>query len=221
MNRMKINIWSDVRCPFCYIGKRKFERALAGFEHRDMVEVVWHSFQLDPNMKTQAGVHAIDHLAKVKGIPYEQAVGMHERVIDIGEEVDIHFAFDRVVVANSFNAHRLIQLAKTRGVADAAEEALFKAHFTEGKNIDDHETLIDIGKAISISEDDVRAMLGSEVYAAEVRNDEDLARSIGIRGVPFFILNDKYAISGAQAPETFLQALDKAWKESQSTIANA
>lgn len=220
MKRMKIDIWSDVRCPFCYIGKRKFERALEKFEHRDNVDVVWHSFQLDPHLKTQTGVHAYDYLAKVKGITYEQAVEMHERVIGIGAEVDIPFAFDRVIVANSFNAHRLIQFAKANGVADAAEEALFKAHFVEGKNIDDQEVLVEIGKRLSRSGDEVTAMLSSESFAAEVQKDEALARSIGIRGVPFFIMIDKYAISGAQAPETFLQALNKTWGESQSATAN-
>ncbi|HEU5148072.1 MAG TPA: DsbA family oxidoreductase [Chryseosolibacter sp.] len=220
MKNMKIDIWSDVRCPFCYIGKRKFERALEKFEHRAKVQVVWHSFQLDPQLKTQTEVHAYDYLAKVKGITYEQAVEMHERVIDIGAEVDINFAFDRVIVANSFNAHRLIQLAKVKDVADAAEEALFKAHFVEGKNIDDQEVLVHIGEELSIPVDEVRTMLLSEDFAAEVQKDESLARSIGIRGVPFFILMDKYAVSGAQAPETFLQALTKVWNETQSTAAN-
>ena len=162
MKKMKIDIWSDVRCPFCYIGKRKFEQALAAFEHRDKVDVVWHSFQLDPQLKTQVGVHAYDYLAKVKGISYQQAVEMHERVIHIGQEVNIQFAFDRVVVANSFDAHRLIQLAKSKNLGDQAEEALFKAHFEEGKNIDDHKVLEEIAQQISLAADEVRAMLNAQ-----------------------------------------------------------
>lgn len=213
---MKIDIWSDVRCPFCYIGKRKFERALESFEHKDKIEVVWHSFQLDPTLKTQEGVSTVDYLAKVKGLTQEQTVEMHERVASVGEEVGIKFDFDRVVVANSFNAHRLIQFAKTRGVADAAEEALFEAHFTEGKNIDDDEVLVALASSISLSPDEVRAMLKSDLFAEEVSKDEQIARSIGIRGVPFFIFNEKYAVSGAQSPAAFLQTLDKTWQELQS-----
>lgn len=221
MMPIKINIWSDVRCPFCYIGKRKFERALETFEHKDKVEVVWHSFQLDPGLKTQQGLNTIDHLAEVKGLTREETVEMHDRVARIGAEVDIRFDFDRVVVANSFNAHRLIQFAKTRGLADAAEEALFRAHFAEGKNIDDEETLVGLAAGISLSADEVRAMLKSGLFAQEVAKDAEVARSIGIRGVPFFIFNEKHAISGAQAPEAFLQALDKAWRESQSAPLKA
>lgn len=220
MNRMKIDIWSDVRCPFCYIGKRKFERALADFKHRDNVDVIWHSFQLDPHLKTQPGLDAYNHLAKVKGLSYKEAVEMHERVIEIGREVDINFSFERLVVANSFNAHRLIQLANARGRAGAAEEALFSAHFVEGRNIDDVDVLLQIGSEISLAPDEVKAMLASGHYGEEVEQDETRARSIGIRGVPFFILADKYAISGAQAPEAFLQALETVWKESHSSTAN-
>lgn len=216
MKPLKIDIWSDVRCPFCYIGKRKFEQGLQRFAHRDKVEVVWHSFQLDPSLKTREDVSTIDYLAKVKGLTQEQTVEMHDRVAAIGEQVDIRFAFDRVVVANSFNAHRLIQFAKTRGLADAAEEALFEAHFTDGKNIDDPEVLVAIATDISLSTEEVRAMLLSGLFAEEVLRDENIARSIGIRGVPFFIIDDKYAISGAQAPDIFLQTLDKAWKESHA-----
>lgn len=218
---MKIDIWSDVRCPFCYIGKRKFERALDNFAHKDKVEVIWHSFQLDPNLKTQEGVGAVEYLAKVKGLTHAQTVEMHERVVSVGKEVDIDFDFDRVVVANSFKAHRLIQFAKVRGVANAAEEALFAAHFLEGKNIDDDEVLVALASRISLSPDEVRAMLRSELFAGEVTKDEQIARSIGIRGVPFFIFNEKYAVSGAQAPETFLQTLDKTWQELQATTVKS
>lgn len=210
---MRVDIWSDIRCPFCYIGKRKFEKALESFEHRTSVEVVWHSFQLDPSLKTQPDVNTYDHLAAIKGISPEQSREMHAHITDVASQVGISFRFDKAVVANSFKAHRLIQLAKERGVANEAEEALFHAHFTEGKNIDDDETLVQVGKGIGIAEPDVRALLSSNDFSEAVEKDEALAREIGIRGVPFFIFNNRYAVSGAQSPDVFLKTLQKAWEE--------
>lgn len=210
---MQINIWSDVRCPFCYIGKRKFEMALEKFPHKDKVEVSWRSFQLDPNLETKIGVNATEHLSEAKGISQEQAEGMQNNVTQIAKEVGLDFDFDKAVIANSFNAHRLIQLAKTKGLGNEIEEQLFKAHFTEGKNIDDKETLIQIGAAIGLDEKETREMLASDAFAKEVQQDEMQAQSIGVRGVPFFVLNDKYAVSGAQSPETFLEVLNQTWKE--------
>lgn len=210
---MKVDIWSDIRCPFCYIGKRKFERALESFEHKDSVEVVWHSFQLDPSLKTQPDLKSHDYLAKIKGMTVEQSREMHENITHIAAQVGITFNLERAVVANSFKAHRLIQFARYRGLADQAGEFLFRAHFSEGRNIDDDETLIDIARGISLPEDEVRALLASDEFAEAVTRDESLAREIGIRGVPFFIFNNRYAVSGAQAPEVFLQTLQKAWEE--------
>jgi protein disulfide-isomerase len=186
---------------------------LEQFPHRDRVEVSWHSFELDPGMKTQPGVNVLDYLARIKGITREQATQMHAHVKQVGEEVGLGFDFDRSVLANSFNGHRLIQLAKARGFADRAEEELFKAHFTEGKNIDDQPTLTNIGVVIGIPETELQRVFASDEYAEEVRQDIATAKAVGIRGVPFFIFNSKFAISGAQAPEFFLQTLSKAWNE--------
>ncbi|HEY9343520.1 MAG TPA: DsbA family oxidoreductase [Hanamia sp.] len=210
---MKVNIWSDVRCPFCYIGKRKFEMALEKFPHKDKVEVNWRSFELDPNLKTKTGVNAIDHLAEAKGISHEQAEGMHKNVKQIAKEVGLNFDFEKAVVANSFNAHRLIQLSKTKGLDNEAEEQLFKAHFIEGKNIDDNETLVQTAVAAGLEEKEIREVLASDAFSKEVHEDEMQAQSIGVRGVPFFVLNDKYAVSGAQSPDTFLEVLQQTWKE--------
>ena len=138
---------------------------------------------------------------------------MHEHVIHVAKEVDLDFNFDNSIVANSFNAHRLIQLAKSKSLGNEAEEQLFKAHFTEGKNIDDEETLVQTGVAIGLDENEIKEMLASDAFSKEVKQDEMQAQSIGVRGVPFFVLNDKYAVSGAQSPETFLQALEQTWKE--------
>ncbi len=218
---MQINIWSDVRCPFCYIGKHKFEMALAQFPHKDKVEIIWRSFQLDPSLKTQPGLHTYDYLADIKGLSKEQTARMHEQVEEIGRQVGIEFHFDKAVVANSFNAHRLIQMARAQGLANDAEEHLFRAHFTEGKNIDDQDTLVNIGEAIGLDRQEVAAMLASDLFADKVNDDETLARSLGIRGVPFFILNNKFAVSGAQDPQLFFQALHQAWSDYEKTPASS
>lgn len=209
---MKINIWSDVRCPFCYIGKRKFEKALERFADKDKVEVIWRSFQLDPNLETKTDVNAIDYISEIKGISQQQAEEMHSHVTRVAKEVGLDFDFEKAVVANSFNAHRLIQLAKTHGLGNEAEEQLFKAHFTEGKNIDDKETLVQTAMAIGLGQKEVEGVLASDAFAKEVSEDESQAHAIGVRGVPFFVFNDKYAVSGAQSPDAFLQALQQSWQ---------
>lgn len=215
---MKVDIWSDIRCPFCYIGKRKFEMALERFPQKDSVSVTWHSFELDPGLRTQPEVNVLDYLAKIKGITHEEAGHLHDHVTQVAHDVGLTFRFDRSVLANSFNGHRLIQLAKVRGVANETEEALFRAHFTEGKNIDDPEILFSIGTEAGIPETEiVRLFSSSDNYAKEVRDDQAQAKALGIRGVPFFIFNNKYAVSGAQSPDFFLQTLSKAWAEFQAT----
>ena len=208
---MKVDIWSDVRCPFCYIGKRKFEKALDKFSHKNEVEVNWHSFELDPNITTNPALNAVDHLAKIKGISKGQAEGMETHVRNVASEIGLDFG--NSVVANSFNAHRLIQLAKTKKLANDVEEELFKANFIDGKNIDDKDVLAEIGVSIGMNKDDVNKVLESDDFAQEVRQDEAQAQSIGINGVPFFILNNKYAVSGAQSPDTFLDTLEQTWEE--------
>lgn len=210
---MKVKIWSDVRCPFCYIGKRKFEMALEKFQHKNNVEVEWQSFELDPNLVTETGVNAIDYISEIKGISKAQAWEMHQHVTQVAKEVGMDFNFEKAIVANSFNAHRLIQFAKSKGLGNEAEEALFEAHFINGKNIDDNETLVETAVSIGLDENEARRILASDAFAKEVEHDEMQAQKFGIRGVPFFMLNNKYAVSGAQSPETFLQALEQTWKE--------
>lgn len=217
---MKINIWSDIRCPFCFIGKRKFEAALEKFPYKEKVEVIWRSFELDPMLKTRTDITMYEFLADLKGMAPEQAEQMHHQVTQIAEEVGLEFNMEVAVVANSFDAHRLIQLAKSKGLGAEAEEELFKAHFTEGKNIDDKETLTQLGVSIGLKEEEVSAMLSSQTYAEDVRKDESMAQAIGVRGVPFFGFDDKYAVSGAQSTETFLQTLEKSWEEFEGNGEN-
>jgi predicted DsbA family dithiol-disulfide isomerase len=214
---MNINIWSDVRCPFCYIGKRKFEMALEKFPHKEKVNVSWQSFELDPNLETRTDVNTLDYISNVKGISREQAEGMHLHVKQVAKEVGLDFNFDKAVVANSFDAHRLIQFAKVHQKGNEVEEALFKAHFIEGKNIDDTDTLVAIGMSIGLEEKEVREVLASDGYSKEVKRDEMQAQKIGIGGVPFFVLNNKYGVSGAQSAETFLEVLEESWKDFAAT----
>jgi predicted DsbA family dithiol-disulfide isomerase len=210
---MKIDIWSDVRCPFCYIGKRRFEKALEQFPNRKDVKVEWHSFELDPGMKTDTSTNIYDYLARTKRVSREASVDMHRQVNEMARSVGLDYNFDITVVANSFDAHRLIQLAKVHGLGDAAEERLFRAYFTEGKDISDHLTLIILGDEIGLDGKLVHEMLGSDTFADEVRYEQRQAREIGINGVPFFIINDRYAVSGAQPSGVFLEALEKGWRD--------
>jgi len=213
--KMKVEVWSDIMCPFCYIGKRHYESALSQFEDGDHVEIEWHSYQLDPtipkNISSKENVYQWP--ADKKGISYEQSAKMHERVIEMAKNAGLDFRFDKAIVANSFDAHRLIQLAKTKGLGDAAEERLFRAYFTEGKDFGDHDILMSIGKEIGLSEDDIKSALVSDAYAEKVERDIKEASQIGVQGVPFFVFDRKYAVSGAQPPEYFLQALNQSFGE--------
>ncbi|MEX2594839.1 MAG: DsbA family oxidoreductase [Anditalea sp.] len=217
---IKVNIWSDIRCPFCYIGKHKFEAALEKFSQKDKVEVIWRSFELDPHLKTRTDLNMYDYFADLKGMSREHAEKMNDQVVQIAKEVGLNFNIDKAVVANSFNGHRLLQLAKSKDLGAEAEEQLFKAHFTEGKNIDDKEILTQLGISIGLNEEEVSEVLSSNAYAEEVREDESMAQNIGVRGVPFFVFNDKYAVSGAQSTETFLETLEKSWEEFEGNGEN-
>jgi len=214
-NVMKVEIWSDVMCPFCYIGKRRFEEALAQFPNADKVEITWKSFQLNPDLVTDPSVSIHQYLADIKGWQLDYAKQLNQQVSDMAQAVGLHYDFDRAVVANSFDAHRLVQLAKKHNLGDAAEEALFKAYFTEGKNIADHSTLIALGTNIGLDADELKQVLDTNAYADAVKHDIEEAQELGIRGVPFFVMNDKYAVSGAQPTEVFLQTLEKAFEDVQ------
>jgi predicted DsbA family dithiol-disulfide isomerase len=213
---MKVDIWSDIMCPFCYIGKRKFENALAQFANKEEVEVEWHSYQLQPDAQHVPGKSTYDFLAEIKGISREQAKQMNDRVATMAEAEGLKYDFDKVQVANTFDAHRFTHLAAKHGLQNEAEERLFAAHFTEGKNVQDHDTLVQLGKEIGLKEADVRSMLASDALTDDVNKDIHIARQIGVSGVPFFVINNKYGISGAQPSEVFLSALQEVWQEQQA-----
>lgn len=206
--KMKVEIWSDMVCPFCYMGKHRYEAALAQFSHPDDVELIWRSFQLYPGMeRITTAENAYQYLARVKGISLQQSMQMHESVERMAQSDGLQYNFANTVVANSYNAHRLLQMARQHGLASAAEEHIFKAYFTDGRDIDDVATLTAIGVQIGLNEAEVKQMLAGNDFAAEVAADLHEAEQIGITGVPFFVFDRKYAVSGAQPVDTFLQTL--------------
>lgn len=215
---MKVEIWSDIMCPFCYIGKRNFESALREFDAKDEIEIEWKSFQLDPTIpKTfEKKVSTYEYLAERKGMPVERSKEMHDNIVETARKVGLTYNFEKAVVANSFDAHKLIQLAKTKGLGDAAEESLFKAYFSNGQDMSDHSTLIRLGKEIGLNEEEITAALVSEEFEAKVNFDVSEGSQLGVTGVPFFVFDRKYAVSGAQPIETFLNALKQSHAESKN-----
>jgi predicted DsbA family dithiol-disulfide isomerase len=201
---MLVEIWSDVVCPWCYVGKRRFESALNRFEHKDEVEVVFRSFELDPSAPAVRDGDLSDLLAKKYGMSVERAkqlnVEMTERAAVEG--IDMHF--EKARSANSFDAHRLLQLAKLHGVQDAMKERLMKAYFSDGELISDRDTLRRLATEVGLDADEV---LATDAFAAEVREDEQLAASIGIQGVPFYAIDRAIGATGAQEPEVLLDML--------------
>jgi predicted DsbA family dithiol-disulfide isomerase len=210
---MKIEIWSDVVCPFCYIGKRKLEKSLEKFPFKDKIEIEWKSFQLNPEQQTNPTISTIEHLAQSKGWSLEQTRQIASNVVAMAKEEGLVFDFDKAVVANTKNAHRLIHLAKESGKQDSMKERLLKAYFSEGKNVDDSNTLMDLGKEVGINPESIKQTLDKKLFEDAVDQDIYESRLIGVKGVPFFVLDRKFGISGAQPDEVFDQTLEKAWAE--------
>ena len=210
---MKVDIWSDIRCPFCYVGKKNFEKALEQFPNKENIELTWHSFQLEPDLQTQPEKNPLEHFSERKGISVSQAKEMYSHVYQVGKEAGIDFNFDHQKVANSYKGHLLLHLASSKNLANEAEEALFRAQLIDGKNIDDDATLIEIGKSVSLKEEDIKNALESDEFKSAVSQDFLLARQMGINAVPFFVINDKYGVSGAQPSANFLEVLEKSWEE--------
>jgi len=213
--KMKVEIWSDIMCPFCYIGKRHYEEAMQQFADANNIELEWKSFQLDPSIPKpySEGKSMYEYLAERKGFSLEQSKQMHANVVQMAAKAGLKYDFDRAVVANSWDAHRVIQLAKKQGLGDAIEERFFKAYFTEGKDMADKATLVQLGKEVGLDETRVKAVLESDEFANEVRTDIQRAQTIGVSGVPFFVFDDKYAVSGAQPSGVFLETLQKSFAE--------
>ena len=216
---MKVEIWSDVACPFCWIGKHHFERAVEQMKLNDL-DVKWKSFELDPYAKQDYEEDIYTLLANKYGQTRELAINSAEYMKHRGKDIGLEFNLDDTISTNTFNAHRLIQLAKSKGLQNEAEEALFEAYFREGRHIGDPNTLLEIGQEIGIQKSEIEKMLNSDLFANDVRADEQLSQQFGIKGVPFFIIDRKYGISGAQPIEHFVDVLKKAQSDEAPTIAN-
>lgn len=210
-NGMQIDIWSDIACPWCYIGKRRLETALADHPQRDELTIVWHSYQLDPSLPERYEGTQVEYLSARKGMPVEQVREMFGHVRDQAAEEGLAYDADALIIANSARAHELLHLAQDRGIATEVNDGLLSGHFGHGADIGDLETLTRIGVASGLEEQEVRAALADRRYRAAVAADIDMAQQVGVTGVPFVVLDMKYAVSGAQPPEAFTHAIDTAW----------
>ncbi|WP_343687077.1 DsbA family oxidoreductase [Chryseobacterium gleum] len=213
---MKIEIWSDVMCPFCYIGKNNFEQALSKLPFKDEVEVEWKSFQLDPTLDPNKTQDTLQYFREKKGVAEAQATQMLGQVTQMGKGAGIDFNFGQTLITNTFSAHKLLHLAKKHNKSNEMEEALFIAHFIDGKNVGDTEVLIALAESLGLDKDEAREAVTTDQLDHEVNQDIQEARNNGISGVPFFVLNGKYAVSGAQPAEVFENALQQTYKETVS-----
>ncbi|GAA2154509.1 DsbA family oxidoreductase [Actinomadura napierensis] len=216
---MRVEIWSDVICPWCYIGKRQFERALDGFAHRDRVEVAYRAFQLDPSYPSGKTEDVADMLAGKYGMTRDQAVEMNRQMEERAAGVGLEYHLDGGQVGNTADAHRLVRLAGEQGgqgVQDAVVEALYKAHFTDGRSIFDRDSLVSVAAEAGLDPEAARATLASSEFTDEVDADQREAQRLGATGVPFFVVDRRYGVSGAQPAEAFTQVLDRAWADARS-----
>lgn len=217
---MKIEIWSDVMCPFCYIGKKNFENALAELPFKDKIDVEWKSFQLDPSLETGVATTTAEYFRDKKGFPEAQAKQMTAQVTEMGKSVGIDFNFENAIITNTFPAHKLIHLAKKKNLGAEMEEELFKAHFLDGKNIGDEKILMGLGEKLGLNSEEIIEALSSKEIDLEVKHEIIEASQLGISGVPFFVIDQKYGVSGAQPVETFKEAITQAYNENTVTLSN-
>jgi len=214
---LRIDIWSDIVCPWCYIGKRRFERALSAFEHRDEVEIVHRSFQLNAAMPTGSVRNHRDHLMSKYGLSESQAGAAQVRMERTAAEEGLEFHLVGGVTGNTFDAHRLLHLAKERGVQDAAIERLYRAHFTEQRSIVDEASLLALAAEAGLDTDQARDVLRGDAYADAVAADLREAREHRVTGVPYYLLDHRHVVSGAQPSEIFAEAFRRAWTDTSGT----
>lgn len=214
-NKVKVEIWSDIMCPFCYIGKRHFEQAVASLPNPENIEVEWKSFQIDPEIPEQitGNTNVYEYLAERKGITVQQSMDMHKSVVEMAANAGLSYRFDIAKVANSKKAHCIIQFAKTKNLGDKAEEEFFKAYFFNGKDLSLEADLLEISEKIGITAEEMQFALTDESYAYAVKQDVQEADALGIRGVPFFVFNRKYGVSGAQPAQAFIDTINQVMAE--------
>lgn len=214
-NKLKVQIWSDIMCPFCYIGKRRIEEALSQFDHKEAVEIEWKSFELDASFIPSTDDNLAEHLAEKYRKDTDWAQNMLDNMTENAKTAGLDFHFEKAVLANSHNAHRLLHLAKKHNLANELKELLFKAYLTDGQDLNNLDTLNELGIEIGLEAEAIAQVLHSDTYSKEVKQDIQQANAIGVQGVPFFVFDNKYAISGAQPATAFLQTLEKVWQEGQ------
>ena len=210
---MKVEIWSDFVCPFCYMGEKKFEMALADFEHKEEVEVTFKSFQLSMDTQSTKGKDIHQVIADKYHISYEEAKANNDRIIKAASKVGLNYNFDILKLNNTGLAHEIAHYAKSSEKGKEMVHRYFKGYFEEGLDIGNEESLLELAKEVGLDITDLKHQLDTGSLKSEVSQDEDMARKLGINGVPYFLINDKYAVSGAQDPETFLDALKKAYQD--------
>lgn len=215
---MRVEIWSDLVCPWCYIGKRRFEKALAAFPHRDRVEIVHRSFQLDPNAPQGETRLTVDMLAAKYGMTPERAAAVEREMEERAAGDGLEYHLDGARVGNTSDAHRLLHLARENGVQDEVVEAFYKAHFTDRRSLFDRDELVRVAAEAGLDGDAARAVLESGEYAADVAMEQREAQQLGATGVPFFVVDRKYGVAGAQPAEAFAEVLQRAWAESQPSL---
>ena len=212
---MKIEVWSDFVCPFCYIGKRRLETALEAFPNKESVTVEYKSYQLDPTARHIPGKDFYETFSELKGMPLGQVKTMNHQVGEQAKTVGLDYRFDAMQYANTFDAHRVAQFAIKNGKGNEITERFLYAYFTESELLSDHDTLVKLADQVGLDGDEVKKLLQSEKYSQQVNEDIDVARQIGVQGVPFFVFNEKYAVSGAQPSEVFTEVLEKVWEEEE------
>jgi predicted DsbA family dithiol-disulfide isomerase len=212
---MKVEIWSDIACPWCYIGRRRFEKALNQFEHRGQVDVIWRSYQLDPKAPRDYPGSVNDMLMKRYGMNREKAQSANDRVTDLAALEGLEYHLDLAHPVNSLDAHRLIHLAAQHNLQGAMKERLQKAYFTEGAIVSDHDTLVKLAEEVGLDKDEIRTMLEGDSLVDAVHEDEERAHQLGIDGVPFFFFDENTSVYGAQPVEVFTAALENAWENSK------
>jgi predicted DsbA family dithiol-disulfide isomerase len=213
---MRVDIWSDLVCPWCYVGKRRFEKALARFDNRDDVQVVYRSFQLNPAAPRDTTSSRREMLMRKYRRSPDQVVEMDARMTQTAAAEGLEFNLEGTLTGNTFDAHQLVHLAHAHGLQDAVVERLFRAYFTERQSLFDQQTLVNLGADAGLNRDETAAVLGDNRYAHAVDADIEIAHRLGVTGVPFYVINDRYGISGAQAPETFLDVLQRVAADHQS-----
>jgi predicted DsbA family dithiol-disulfide isomerase len=209
---VEVEIWSDIACPWCYVGKRRFEAALAGFEHRDEVDVTWRSFELDPSASVERTGDRAEHLAEKYGSTVEHARAMQQQMTDVAAGEGLDFRFDIARAGNTFDAHRLVHLAAAHDLQDAMKERLMRAYLGEGELMSDHAALERLAVEVGLDAGEVRETLASDRFAAAVREDERTASALGINAVPCFVIDRRIGAPGAQPAEVLGEFLRRGWE---------